>query len=301
MGAALLLLGALTGVAVPQAAGAQQAQTTLYMDTAGAAVGEPATSQLVVFLAQGETLGSFDIEVAFSPGVIQLEGAQLAPGWAALAETGDMAAANLVRVRGHKETAICSPGSTCLLAVLSWRATAEGTSALTVEHAELLDEKGSPLSISTAPGSIVTGGVAASVANSAPVPEQAERSDAADGLGASDASVGIGVMLLAGLAVTLPAVVWQLRRTRKTTPVRTQASHSIPDGLASAVADYLETFETAGRIDIPVDPVYEQIARQGSRNGTTGNGTMPADTTNSDARRRAARIGGRQNGEQPRP
>jgi hypothetical protein len=236
----------------PAAVHAQPAVTTLYIDTASGSVGETVTTQVLAFVAQGETLSSFEFELAFDPFQVEPAGMLVADGWRS--EKLEEVHGQSVRIGGKRDSSSCMGGSTCLLATLSWRVLQAGDSALVATSATLLNDLDAPLELQTSQGSI-------SVTSGEPL---GKTQGEGGSLGVGNALIGIAIMLLAGTAMAAPIVVWRARGLRygatgeAVVPVETVS----PGAMASAVAAYLATYESAGRIDTPVDPFYEQIARQ---------------------------------------
>ena len=229
---------------------AQPRQTMLFVDTAAGTVGEVTTTQVVVFVADGSTVSSFEIELEFQPLLVEPTGVLIADGW--LDESNDAPSGPSVQIGGRREDASCTGGSTCLLATLSWNVLQPGDAALTFSSASLIDEAGQPLELQTSNGSI-------SVTHS-PQPGTAQGNGQA--LGVGNGVIGLAALLLAGTALAAPLVAWRMRQ--RVEPVRSPPAlrPAQTDRLASAVTDYLASYESAGRIDVPVDPLYEQMARQ---------------------------------------
>jgi hypothetical protein len=247
----MLISAGLPG-AGPEALRAQPAVTTLYIDTASGSVGETATTQVLAFVAQGETLSSFEFELAFDP--IQVEPAEMlvADGWQA--EKLEQVPGSSVRIGGKRDSAICVGGSTCLLATLSWKVLQAGESNLVLTSTTLFNDLEELLEVQRSNGFV-------SATSGAP-PESP--GDEGSSLGLENALIGIAIMVLAGTAMATPIAVWRARALRHGTAGESviPAETVSPGALASAVASYLATYESAGRIDTPVDPFYEQIARQ---------------------------------------
>lgn len=240
----------------------QQTVTTLYLDSATASPGAEAATQLVLFLAPADSLVEFEAEIAYNPALLTPLRAELSPGWQG-PTNATLGSDGIVRISGRKTTASCTGGATCLLGTVSWRTMGEGTSPLNISASRLVDEAGELLEAGTSDGSVsvTTGG------------QPGTSGDGPGGsVGISDAAVGMGVLLLAGAAVSLPILVWHRRRLR---PVPSSPA-PVTDGLASAVSQYLSSYESAGWIDEPVDAVFERLAqfRAGANvEGTPGNGT----------------------------
>lgn len=274
------LIGATS--AGPTAATAQQSATTVYLSASSGMVGEIMSGEVVVALAPEASLRTFDIELSYPAGLLEPAGWKLAAGWVAPPGGAGSTVPGLLRVRGESTAATCSGGTTCLVATLLWRATAEGAAPIGFEHVELVDTHGTPLPVEASPGSVV--------ASAAPRPSPMDTpasSARPDSLGVRNAAVGLGVVVFGALALAAPLLVWQSRRFRR--PVQLPSAPSkvvpIPQSLAGAVADYLATYESAGRINAPLDPLYEQAARHFSASAATRAigplTTMLPDTANS--------------------
>ncbi len=268
--AALALLAG-TALAGDRDVEGQARATTIYLDRASAPVGELATTHVVVALAPGETLRSFEVAVSSPGGQLDPAGGKVADGWVEQPPVAAATAPGLTTVAGERGSAACGAGATCLIATLSWRVNGPESSDVKLESARLVDDAGVELDFSRVDGSVVPTAPPAGPPAVAPavVPSiegagaVAVAPTADRGVGGVDAAIGSLVVALGAVAIATPLLVWQARRRgRHKAPAgpRTAAGPGIT--LAAAVNDYLATYESAGRIDIPVDAVYDQIARQ---------------------------------------
>jgi hypothetical protein len=239
---------------------AQQPETTLYVDSAAGAVGQTANTQVVAFLAPGESLSSYSVEVTFDPAQVAFETALAGPGWAL--ETQPAIDGAMVTLDARKTDASCSGGSTCLLGTLTWIVVGATGSPISITTAALRDDDGSSLDFVRSAGSISV------------TPSQ-QAGNLGDGEhGALGASQGIAITLLvvlAGAAIIAPGVVWQLRRFRSRT---LSAAATEPAQLSTAVSSFLSTYESAGRVDAPIDGLHQRIAQESASVDHGGN--MPA-------------------------
>jgi hypothetical protein len=229
-------------------ANGQQPETTLYVDSAAGAVGQTANTQVVAFLAPGKSLSSYSVEVTFDPGQVAFETASAGPGWAL--ETQPAADGAFATLHARKTEASCSGGSTCLLGTITWRVVGATGSPISITAANLRDDSASSLGFVRSAGSISV----------TPSQQAANLGDGENGaLGASQGIAITLLVVLAGAAVVAPVVVWQLRRfkSRMPSPAATE-----PAQLSTAVSSFLSTYESAGRIDAPIDGIHPQIARQ---------------------------------------
>lgn len=253
-------------------ASGQVRATTIYLDRASAPVGELATTHVVVALAPGETLRSFEVAVSSPGGQLEPAGSNVADGWVEQAPAAAGTAPDVTIVAGVRGTAACGAGATCLIATLSWRATGTESSRVKVDSARLVDDGGAELEFDRVDGSVVPAeplqGRPAAAPPAAPAAEEAGPvavlpSAPDQGVGGVNAAVGSLVVALGAVAIAAPVLVWQARRRgRLTTANAARPAEGPTVSLGAAVNDYLATYESAGRIDAPVDAVYDQIARQ---------------------------------------
>ena len=267
--AALILLAGTT-LAGDRDVEGQARATTIYLDRATARVGELATTHVVVALAPGETLRSFEVAVSSAGGQLEPAGSAVADGWVERATDPPAGTPALTTAAGERDSAACGAGATCLIATLSWRVIGAESSDVKLESARLVDDAGAELEFSRVDGTVVPSAPPPEPAAVAPAVSGADDAEpvaappAADqGVGGVDAAVGSLVVALGAVAIATPLLVWQARRRgRVKKPARARAAEGPGITLSAAVNEYLATYESAGRIDTPVDAVYDQIARQ---------------------------------------
>jgi hypothetical protein len=265
--------------------------------------GQSLSSQLVVLLAAGDALDSFDISLSYDPALLAPDRVDLAEHWTAATDAPPAGEPGTMEVRASTLTA-CAPGSTCVLATVTWKPVGEGTTSIDPTTVNLQNHGAALANVDSVPGEVQVGGKAGGAAGTPGngTPGGTDSVAGSRSPGSSDSSLGLGLVVLlvgliavSGAAILAAVFVTALaRRSWRWSSARPEAGPAHSDsalvGLAAEdlgprIQEYLSQVEAFGMVasNARADSFLTEVALSGASSHAGANGHNGGNTVKSDS------------------